>query len=257
MAQLGGQAIYLERQMTHIKTGETLADTTRVLSGYCDFIAARVFKQSDLTEMAKVSTVPVINALSDLEHPTQALADVYTILQHVRSIKDTKIAFLGNIASNVINSLMLTSAKLGAEVGLIGPFREAPPNSMYYNKAREYSKVYTDDSLERGLEDADIVYTDTYVDMGHIQNTANYEKTDQETHAEERKKLFSQFQLNAKALSYAADGALVMHCLPAHRGVEITNDVIDGPRSIVWEQSANKLLLNKALLLYLSEIESR
>ena len=244
MAQLGGYSIYLDSQTTQISRGETLADTIKVISSYCDFIAARMFDQSQLVEMAGSSSVPVINALTDLEHPTQALADVYTIMQHIGRIRDTKIAFLGDIADNVANSLMITAAKLGAEVALVGPYKEHPPNSLYYNKAREYSKVYTDSSIESGLEDADIVYTDTYVSMG------------QESQTDYRKKLLAPYQLNAKALSYAAKTALVMHCLPAHRGEEITNDVLDGPQSIVWEQSANKLLLNKALLLYLSEVGS-
>ena len=254
MAQLGGNSVYLENQMTHLQSGETLSDTTRILSNYCDFIAVRTFSQDQLVEMASVSRVPVINALTDVEHPTQALADVYTIMQHVGRIRDAKIAFMGNVASNVANSLMITAAKLGAEVALIGPANENPPNSLYYNKAREYSKVYTDSSVESGLEDADIVYTDTYVDMGHIKGSDDYVQTEQERHAEDRIKIFSPYQLNAKALSYAAKTALVMHDMPAHRGVEITSDVMDGPRSIVWEQAANKLLLNKAILLYLSEI---
>lgn len=242
MAQLGGNSVYLDRETMQMSRGETLSDTAKVISSYCDFIAARMFDQSQLAEMAESSSVPTINALTDLEHPTQALADVYTILQHVGRIRDTKIAFLGDIAANTANSLMITAAKLGAEVALVGPFNEHPPNSMYYNKAREYSKVYTDSSLESGLEDADIVYTDTYVSMG------------QESQTEYRKKLLAPYQLNSKALSYASKTALVMHCLPAHRGEEITSDVLDGPRSIAWEQSANKLLLNKALLLYLSEV---
>lgn len=242
MAQLGGSSIYLDRQTTQMSRGETLADTARVISSYCDFIAARTLDQSQLMELGENSNVPVINALTDMEHPTQALADVYTIMQHVGRIRDAKIAFLGDIAANTANSLMITAAKLGAEIALVGPFTEHPPNSIYYNKAREYSKVYTDSSIESGLEDADILYTDTYVSMG------------QESQTEYRKKMLAPYQLNSKALSYAAKTALVMHCLPAHRGEEITDDVLDGPRSIVWEQSANKLLLNKALLLYLSEV---
>ncbi len=244
MAQLGGSTIYLDKQTTQMSRGETLADTIKVISSYCDFIAARLFDQAQLVEMAKNSRVPVINALTDLEHPTQALADVYTILQHIGRIRDTKIAFLGDISSNTANSLMITAAKLGAEVALVGP-SEHPPNSMYYNKAREYSKVYTDSSIESGLDDADIVYTDTYVSMG------------QEAQTDYRKKIFAPYQLNSKALSYASKTALAMHCLPAHRGEEITSEVMDGPRSIVWEQSENKLLLNKALLLYLSELDGR
>ncbi len=244
MVQLGGGAIYIDAQTSQAKRGETISDTTKILSSYCDFIAARVYKHADVVEMGRVSTVPVINALSNLEHPTQALTDLYTIKQHFGNFRDLKIAFLGDIAQNTANSLMLMGAKLGAEIGLIGPFKEHPPNSVYYNKAREYSKVYTDDSLERGLEDADIVYVDVFVSMGD------------EAEAEKRKKLFAPFQLNAKAMSYAPEKALAMHPLPAHRGEEITADILDGSRSIVWEQDKNKLLMAKAILLYLSMLES-
>ncbi len=240
MTQLGGHAIYLDKQAMQMSRGETLSDTAKVISSYCDFIAARMFDQSQLVELSESSTIPVINALTDLEHPTQALADVYTIMQHVGRINNAKIAFLGDIAANTANSLMITAAKLGAEIALVGP-QEYPPNSTYYNRAREYSKVYTDSSAESGLEDADIVYTDTYVSMG------------QEAQTEYRRKMFAPYQLNAKTMSYADKTALAMHCLPAHRGEEITGDILDGPKSIAWEQSANKLLLNKALLLYLSE----
>ena len=240
MAHLGGAAIYIDAQTTQRRRGETMADTARVLSAYCDFIAARLNDHSDIIEMANSASVPVINALTDLEHPTQALADVYTIIQHFDNIKDIKIAFLGDRACNTANSLMLTAAKLGAEVSLVGP-KEYQPNSTYFNRAREYSKVHPYESLEEGLDDADIIYTDTFVSMG------------QEADAEKRRRLFAPYQLNAKALALASDKALVMHCLPAHRGEEIAADVLDGPRSIVWEQAKNKLLLNKAIILYLSE----
>jgi ornithine carbamoyltransferase len=240
MAQLGGQSIYLDIKTSQMERGESLQDTTRILGSYCDFIAARLFDHAKIVAMAQNSQVPIINALTDLEHPTQALADLYTIMQHFGKIRDTKIAFLGDVTANTANSLMLTAAKLGAEISLVGP-KEFQPNSIYFNKAREYSKVYSYNSLEEGLEDADIVYTDTYVSMG------------QEAQTEYRKKIFSPYQLNEKALSLASKTALVMHCLPAHRGEEITGEVLDGPRSIVWEQAKNKLLISKAILLYLSE----
>jgi ornithine carbamoyltransferase len=241
MAQLGGVAIYIDALTSQLSRGESIADTARVIGGYCDFIAARLYRHADIVELASASPVPVINALTDLEHPTQALADIYTIMQHFDSVKGLKIAFLGDVASNTANSLMLTGAKLGAEIALIGP-AGYQPNSVYFNRAREYSKVHLYSSISEGLEDSQIVYTDTFVSMG------------QEAEADKRKKLFSQYQLNSKALSYASEKALVMHCLPAHRGEEITADVIDGTRSIVWEQAKNKLLINKAIILYLSEM---
>lgn len=238
MAQLGGHAIYIDPNTTQRSRGETIADTARMFSSYCDLIAARLYKHTDLVEMAANSKVPVINALTDLEHPTQALADLYTIRTHKKGLKGVKIAFVGDTATNTANSLMLTASKLGCEVLLVGP-KQCVPSSRYVNRAREYSRVTITDSIEDGLERADIIYTDTFVSMG------------QEGEAQERKELFAPYQLNAKAMGYAKKDALVMHCLPAHRGEEITSDVLDGPRSIVWEQAKNKMLLNKAAIIYL------
>ena len=240
MVHLGGSSIYLDPNTTQRSRGETLADTTKMLSRYADFIAARLYSHDDLLEIAHNSQMPVINALTDIEHPTQALADVYTILKYKKRIKGIRIAVVGDIASNTTNSLMLTAAKLGAEISLVGP-KEYPPNSKYVSKAMEYSKVVVSNSLPEGLENSDIIYTDTFVSMG------------QESEAKKRKEAFAPYQVNSKAVSMAKDTVMVMHCLPAHRGEEITDDVIDGPRSIVWDQAKNKLLMNKALLLYLSE----
>ena len=239
MAQLGGTTIYIDAMTSQTGRGETFSDTSRILSGYCDFIAARLNNHNDIIEMAGSSSVPVINALTDLEHPTQALADIYTIRAHRRNLRGTKIAFMGDIATNTANSLMVTAAKLGVEVSLVGPKNYAP-NTTYFNKAREYATVYVHDTPEEGLDDADIIYTDTFVSMG------------QEKEADERRRLFAPYQVNAHALELAKEDALVMHCLPAHRGEEITDDVIDGPRSIVWEQAKNKMLIAKAVLLFLS-----
>lgn len=240
MAQLGGTSIYIDAHTSQIVRGEALADTAKVLSSYCDFIAVRINEHEQLLTIAKNSTVPVINALTSLEHPTQALADCYTILKQKKNLKKIKIAFLGDIAQNTANSLMLTAAKMGAEIALVGP-KDCKPNTFYYTKAREYGSVEVFDSLESGLENADVIYVDTFVSMGD------------EAEATRRKKLFAPYQLNSNALSYAKPDAVVMHPLPAHRGEEITEDVLDGNRSIVWQQAKNKLLLEKALLLYISE----
>ncbi|MEM0086788.1 MAG: ornithine carbamoyltransferase [Candidatus Micrarchaeaceae archaeon] len=240
MAQLGGHAIYIDAKTSQMSRGETLADTARVLSGYVDFIAARLYKHSDLMELANNASVPVINALTDLEHPCQAVSDLYTIREEKGKLRGITLAFLGDIADNVANSLMLGAAKMGMKIALVGP-KGYQPNPIYFNKAREYSEVYVYNDPSEGLSDADIVYTDTFVSMG------------QESEAEKRRKLFAPYQLNSELLSKAKENAKVMHCLPAHRGEEITDEVLDGPRSIVWQQSRNKLLLEKAILLYLSE----
>ncbi len=239
MAQLGGSSIYIDARTSQVSRGEALADTARVLSLYCNFIAVRINNHDSLVAIAENSTVPVINALTSLEHPTQSLADIYTMIAHKGDMKGIRIAFIGDVAQNTANSLMLSSAKLGAKMTLVGP-EGYMPNLFYFNKAREYGRVDMNSSIKEGLTGADIVYTDTFVSMGD------------EKDASKRRKLFAPYQLNSKALSYAKKDALVMHPLPAHRGEEVTAEVIDGKRSIVWEEAANKLLLEKAILLYLS-----
>ncbi len=240
MIQLGGNAIYLDMSTTQFSRGETFADTAKILGSYCDFIAARLFRQSDLEEIANNSKVPVINALTDTEHPTQALADVYTIRTYKKNLKGTKLVFVGDIASNTANSLMLTAAKFGMDVFLLGP-KGYTPNSKFVTKAREYAKVVITSDIADALDDADVIYTDTFVSMG------------QEADADKRKKLFAPYQVNNKMLELANKDAIVMHCLPAHRGEEITGEVLDGKQSVAWEQAKNKLLLNKALIIYLSK----
>jgi ornithine carbamoyltransferase len=240
IVKLGGAAIYIDPSTSQISRGESIGDTAKVLSAYVDFLAARMFSQNDLLELARNSSIPVINALTDTEHPTQALADLYTILQAKKKLKKIRIAFVGDIAANTANSLMLAGAKLGAEISLVGP-NGYQPNPVYFTKAREFSRVEAHDEIKDGVADADIIYTDTFVSMG------------QEKEAEKRKAFFSKYQVNSSMLNYAKKDVLVMHCLPAHRGEEITAEVIDGPKSIVWEQAKNKLLLEQAIILYLSE----
>ncbi len=240
IAQLDSTPIVIDAQTSQMSRGETMADTARMLSSYCDFIVARLNKHTDLLEIAQNSTVPVINALTDLEHPTQALADFYTIRSHAKVMKGTKIAFVGDIATNTANSLMLTATKLGAKMALIGP-KECKPNAKILNRAKEYGSVEVYQSLEDGIDDCDFIYTDTFVSMG------------EEAEAEARRKMFAPYQINSKIMGIAKESALVLHCLPAHRGEEITSDVLDGKQSIVWEQARNKMLLAKAVLLYLSQ----
>ena len=240
IAELGGMPIYVDAKTTQLSRGEEIEDTARMISMYCDFIVVRAHDHAMLVKLAESSIVPVINALTSLEHPTQALADAYTIYKRKGDLKGLRIAFIGDIAQNTANSLMLTAVKLGAEFSLVGP-KEWKPKIQYYNKAREYGRVYISDSVEEGLGGADVVYTDTFVSMGD------------EAEAETRRRAFADYQLNADALAHAKKNAIVMHPLPAHRGEEITSEVIDGPRSAVWEQAKNKLLVEKAILLYLSE----
>lgn len=242
VAQLGGSPIYIDMNTSQASRGEELGDTAKVLSSYCDFIVVRMDDHESLLTIAKNSKVPVINALTHREHPTQALADCYTIRAYRKNMKKTRIAFLGDIAQNTANSLMLTAVKLGAEIALVGP-KGVKPDTFYFNKAREYGTVDMYENIEEGISDADVVYTDTFVSMGD------------EAEATQRKRIFQPFQLTNKVLSYAKRDAIVMHPLPAHRGEEIAAEVIDGSRSVVWEQAHNKLIIEKAILIYLSEKE--
>lgn len=240
IAQLGGSAIYINTQTLQMKRGETLEDTAKVISGYCDFIAVRTNEHKDVETIARSSSVPVINALTHLEHPTQALADVYTIIKYKKRIKGLRIAFVGDISQNTANSLMLTAAKLGASVSLVGP-KHCAPNEVYYRKSRKYGSVEVYNSVKEGLKGADVIYTDTFVSMGD------------ESEAEMRRRLYAPYQINGAMLHLAKKDAIVMHPLPAHRGEEITAEVIDGSRSVVWEQAKSKLYIEKALIVYLSK----
>lgn len=240
MARLGGSSIYLDFKTSQLSRGETIEDTSKVLSLYVDFIAARLFSHETLLALANSASIPVINALTDLEHPTQSLADLYTIREKKGRIRGLRIAFLGDVAQNTANSLMLAAVKLGASFALVGPKKFAP-NPTYLLKSREHGVVEIYDDMEGGLEAVDVIYTDTFVSMG------------QEHEAEEKKSLFAPYQLNGTTLKYAKGDAVVMHPLPAFREVEITEEVLNGPQSIIWEQAANKLLLEQAILLYLSE----
>lgn len=237
---LGCNTIYLDANKLQVSRGETYEDTGKILGLYVDFIAARLFSQKDLVSIAEASDAIVINALTDLEHPCQALSDMYTIGE-IRNIKGTRIAFMGDIGANTSNSLMLAATKLGAEISLVGPERSV--NREVLRQARKQGKVSLTEDVKEGLSNADIAYTDTFVSMG------------QEKDAASRERLFSKYQLNSKALSYAKKSAKVMHCLPAHRGREIAADVLDGPRSIVFQQAKNKMFVEAALLLFLPEKE--
>ncbi len=239
MLMLGGTSVYLDSQRMHLSRGETYGDTAKVLSLYTDFIAARLFDHSNLLEMARVSSVPVINALTDMEHPCQALSDLYTI-RDAKGLNGVRVAFIGDVAANTANSLMLCASKLGLEVSMVGP-EGAAPNQKFLKSARKLSKVEVSDDIREGLSGADVVYTDTWVSMG------------QEAAAKKRVALFRDYQLNKAALGYAKKTAIVMHCLPAHRGEEITSEVLDGKRSVVWEQARNKMFIEAAILVYLYE----
>ncbi|MDE1768044.1 MAG: ornithine carbamoyltransferase, partial [Candidatus Micrarchaeota archaeon] len=205
---------------------------------WVDVIVLRTYAHDTITEMAANARVPVINALSDFEHPCQALSDIYTVREILGRVKGVRIAFVGDIATNTANSLMSIGAKSGANMVLVGP-KDCKPNKTFIGIAKKYSSVFVYNDMKRGLRGCDVVYTDTFVSMG------------EEAEAAQRRKRFAPYQLNSKTVGYAKKGAKIMHCLPAHRGEEITSQVMDGKDSIILQQSANKLLLEKAILLYL------
>ena len=239
MARLGGSSIYIDKNTSQLSRGETIGDTAMVLSQYVDFIAARMYKQKDLEDLAASATVPVINALTDTEHPCQAISDIYTMREKSDTLKGKKLAFVGDIAANTANSLLAGCTAMGMDVVLVGP-ESCKPNAEYLSRAKKSGRVEVTADMHYGIEDADFIYTDTFVSMG------------QEGEAEKRRAEFKEFQLNASALSHAKKTAFVMHCLPAHRGEEITSEVLDGKMSIVALQARNKMIVEGAVLIYLS-----
>ncbi|HEV8596027.1 MAG TPA: ornithine carbamoyltransferase [Thermoplasmata archaeon] len=242
MGQLGGHALYLNPQDLQLGRGETIADTARVLSRYVDAIVYRAYRHADVLELAKWTTIPVINGLDDWEHPCQALADFFTIHEHKGDLKGLKLAYVGD-GNNVCHSLLLAGAVVGLHVSVGCPdkFR---PNTAVVKQAKELA-AKTDAKITilpdpvDAVKDADVVYTDVWVSMG-----MEKEKT-------ERERILLPYQVNQLLVNKAKEDAIVMHCLPAHRGLEITDEVIDGPKSVVWDQAENRLHAQKALLVTL------
>ncbi len=242
MSQLGGHALYLNPQDLQLGRGETIADTARVLSRYVDAIVYRAYRHEDVVELAKWTTVPVINGLDDVEHPCQALADLFTIQEHKGELKGLKLAYVGD-GNNVSHSLMLASAIVGMDVVVACPdkFR---PRADIVKQAKEIasrtgSKVSVLPDPVDAVKGADVVYTDVWVSMG------------MEKEQVERERIFQPYQVNQQLVNKAKEDAIVMHCLPAHRGLEITDEVLDGPKSVVWDQAENRLHAQKALLVKL------
>lgn len=237
ITNLGGKSIVMDFKSSQISRGETMADTARVLSRYSDVISARLFKHSDLEEIARYASVPIINALTDLEHPCQALADMQTIIE--KGKQNGKLVYIGDAANNVANSLMLIAARYGMHVVMCGP-EEFKPSSEYLEEARKAgAKVEVVTDPAEGVKDADVVYTDTWVSMGD------------EAEKEKRLNTLKPYQVNDELLSHASPDCIVMHCLPAHRGHEVTDSVLDGEKSAVWDQAENRMWAQEALILKL------
>lgn len=234
---LGGHCIVMDFKSSQISRGETMADTARVLSRYSDVISARLFKHTDLEEIAKHASVPVINALTDLEHPCQALADMQTIVEYGK--QNGKLVYIGDAANNVANSLMLIAARYGMHVVLCGPEGYLPSSEYLEEAEKTGAKVEVTSDVEYALKDADVVYTDVWVSMGD------------EEQKQKRLEALKPYQVNNELLKHAKPDAIVMHCLPAHRGEEINDEVMDGKQAAVWDQAENRMWAQEALMLKL------
>lgn len=243
MTQLGGHAIYLAPSDVGLGVRESVSDVAKVASRMGDIIMARTFKHTTVTGLARHSRVPVINGLSDLEHPCQILADLLTIFEHKGTLTGLKFAFVGDGDNNVTHSLALASGILGIHFSVASPkgyemLPKIAQTAIKLAKVSGGSILHTTDPA-RAVVGADIVYTDTWVSMGD------------ETQKLKRLKVFAPYQVTQKLMSHAKQSALFMHDLPAYRGNEVTTEVIDGPQSIVFDQAENRLHAQKALMLYL------
>lgn len=245
IAQLGGHAVVVDGRNTQLGRDETLQDTGRVLSRYVDAIVWRTFEQDRLTAMASGATVPVVNALSDEFHPCQVLADLQTLVERKGSLAGLRLSYFGDGANNMAHSLMLGGVTAGVHVTIAAPsgFEPHPEFVAAAEKraAQTGATVTLTDDARGAAEGVDVLVTDTWTSMG------------QEDDGLDRVGPFQPFQLNAELLGLADPDAVVLHCLPAHRGHEITDDVIDGPHSAVWDEAENRLHAQKALLVWLLE----
>ena len=239
MSELGGTPLYIasnEMQMGH---GETVEDTARVMSRFVHGIMYRAYDYKIMDKIGDIATVPVISGLDNLEHPCQALADMLTIKEKIGSFKGKKLVYLGD-GNNVCNSLLYACAIMGMDMIACCPAVRMPNAEIMLNAARiadaNGSKILASHEPEEACKDADVLYTDTWISMGD------------NTSVETATKIFQMYQINSKLLSIAKPSCIVMHCLPCHRGQEITDEVIEGPQSVVFDQAENRLHAQKAIL---------
>jgi ornithine carbamoyltransferase len=239
MYQLGGNTIFLSSKDLQMDRGESIIDTARIFSIYLDGIVIRTYSQKEIEELAVNASIPVINGLTDLHHPCQILCDMFTIKEKLGRLKGVKVAYVGD-GNNIANSWLDGASKMGMNLSISSP-AGYKPDSEITKKAislaeRNEGRIeFTEDPFE-GVKDADIIYTDVWTSMG------------QESEYEKRLKDFKKFQVNADIVRAAKTNVMIMHCLPAHRGEEISSDVIDGDRSIVFEEAENRLHVQKAIL---------
>ncbi len=239
MYQLGGYALYLSPNDIGIGKRESVSDISRVISRYNDIIMARMFDHQHIVELAEFASVPVINGLTDYNHPCQIMADMFTILEHRGHLDDLKITYIGD-GNNVANSWINLASILPFNLTICSPPGYEPDNDiLVHAKENNISKVQVLSNPEEAVKDADVVYTDVWASMG------------QESETKERHNIFKNYQVNQQLMSLAKVDAKVMHCLPAHRGDEITDEVIDGPQSIVFDEAENRMHVQKAIIVKL------
>ncbi|MEW6701265.1 MAG: ornithine carbamoyltransferase [Bacteroidota bacterium] len=237
--QLGGTGLYFGPNDLQLKRGETIADTAKVLSRYLNGIMIRTFNHQDVVDLARYGSIPVINGLTDLLHPCQVLADLFTILEKRRTLQGLKLAYIGD-GNNMAHSLLNGCSKVGMDISIAAP-KGYKPNEDIVKKAAgsaKYmgSKVEILDSPIEAVKNADVIYTDVWASMG------------QEAEAKERAKKFDGFQVNIEMVKHAKDDYLFMHCLPAHRGEEVTDEICDSPNSIIFDEAENRLHVQKAIM---------
>jgi ornithine carbamoyltransferase len=232
--QLGGQALFLSSKDIQIGRGEPIPDTARVLSRYVDGIMIRTYDHAEVEELARFATIPVINGLTDLTHPCQVLADIFTVKEHLGGFEGKRIAWVGD-GNNMANAWLEAATVLGFELRLACP-EGFEPNIDKYEAAKKQGCVMVTEVPEEAVEGAHVINTDVWASMG------------QEGEAEARRNAFKGYTVDSELMKLADPKAIFLHCLPAHRGEEVTADVIDGPQSRVWDEAANRLHVQKALL---------
>lgn len=239
MTQLGGYPLFLSSNDIQLGRGETIYDTAKVLERYLDGIMIRTFSHDDVIELAKYADIPVINALTDLLHPCQVLADLQTIYEKKGTLENLKFTYIGD-GNNMAHSIMYGCGKVGIDCAIASPEGYMPDEEVVQNAKEDFkksgAKLLITNDVNEAIKDADIVYTDTWVSMG------------QEAEKAERIKIFMPYQINAELFKKAKSDALFMHCLPAYRGYEVTSDVIDGKNSVIFDEAENRLHAQKAVM---------
>lgn len=239
MYQLGGHALFLSSRDIQLGRGEPIYDTAKVLSRYVNGIMARAFAHKTVTELAEYASVPVINGLTDLSHPTQAMTDYFTAWEHLGDLKGRKLAYVGD-GNNMAHSLMFGAPKVGMHIAVATPGGYAPDPFVVATAQADAdhagTKVIVTTSIEEAVRDADVVTTDVWASMG------------QEAEAQKRQRDFEGWQVDMRVMSFAKKEAIFMHCLPAHRGEEVAVEVIDSPRSVIYDEAENRLHVQKAIM---------